>query len=56
MDRISRSQRSQVMAKIRGDNLKPEARMHVALDRAMAGHMNRNDNKLPGSPDFAFPK
>lgn len=53
MDTMTREQRSRLMAKIRGDNLKPERRLADALiARGICFDRNRAD--LPGKPDFVM--
>lgn len=51
MDRLTKRQRSRLMARIRGDSLSPERRLAAALGRAGV-QFERNVKGLPGRPDF----
>lgn len=53
MDRLSKRERSALMASIRGDSLRPEAALKGRLGR-MGLRFSANDKSLPGSPDIAF--
>lgn len=53
MDRLSRSERSALMSRIRGDALGPETRLRAELRRIGIRH-TANDRRLPGSPDIAI--
>lgn len=54
MDTVTPEKRSQIMSRIVGNNLKPEATLHAALQAATMPAYTRNDRQLPGSPDFCF--
>ena len=53
MDRLSKQDRSRLMAKIRGDSLRPEALVKAAA-RKMGLTFTANDKTLPGTPDLAL--
>jgi DNA mismatch endonuclease (patch repair protein) len=55
MDKLTKTQRSDLMRRISGDHLKPEESLRRAL-RKVDLKFKRNDRSLPGSPDLAFPK
>jgi len=52
-DRLTRAERSALMSRIRGDDLKPEARLRAAL-RAAGVRFRRNARGLPGTPDVVL--
>ena len=53
MDTVSAAKRSEIMSRIRGDNLKPEATVAQAFKR-LRRKPDRNSKDLPGKPDFAL--
>lgn len=53
-DRLTRAARSRLMARIVGDDLKPETALRSAL-RGAGARFRRNDRRLPGSPDVSLP-
>lgn len=55
MDNLTSEQRSRRMAKIRGDDLKPESRLRAALDFAGVSY-HPNVQNLPGKPDLLLGK
>jgi DNA mismatch endonuclease (patch repair protein) len=55
VDIFSKKKRSQIMAKVKNKNTKPEVRVRKALFKN--GFRYRiNDKSLPGSPDIVLPK
>lgn len=54
-DRIDSERRSWNMSRIRSKNTKPEILLRKAL-HVMGFRYRLHDRKLPGSPDFVFPK
>ena len=55
MDKLSTSERSQLMAKVRGSDTKPERNVRrVAHALGLRFRLHRRD--LPGTPDLVFPK
>jgi DNA mismatch endonuclease (patch repair protein) len=55
MDRLSPSQRSRVMARVRGKDTQPELRVRkLAHSMGLRFRLHRRD--LPGTPDLVFPK
>jgi DNA mismatch endonuclease, patch repair protein len=53
MDRLTKTERSALMSRIRGDGLKPEASLEREL-RRLGVRFERNSPELPGRPDFVF--
>lgn len=53
MDTMSKEKRSALMARIRGDSLRPESALAAALDRAGLDCF-RNVPDFPGRPDFVL--
>lgn len=53
-DTLTPAARSALMARIRGDDLRPETALRAALRRARVYH-RRNDARLPGTPDVVLP-
>jgi len=55
MDRLTPSQRSALMSKVRGKNTRPEERVRSILHRlGFRFRLHRKD--LPGTPDIVLPK
>lgn len=54
MDTMTKTARSALMARIRGDNLGPETRVAAALPPGVLARASRNAKDLPGSPDLAW--
>jgi DNA mismatch endonuclease (patch repair protein) len=56
MDKVSPSERSRVMSRVRSvRNRSTEWRIRAALIRSGVRGWKLNSNDLPGRPDFAFP-
>ena len=55
MDRLSRSARSQLMAKVRSRNSKPELKVRGVAHR-LGYRFRIHDKRLPGTPDLIFPR
>lgn len=51
-DNLTKRARSALMARIRGDNLKPESALAAALAARSGLSFSRNCRGLPGTPDF----
>lgn len=51
----SRKKRSEVMARIRGKDTRPEAMLRSALHR-LGFRFRKNDRRLPGAPDIVLPR
>ena len=54
-DRLSPEQRSQVMARIKSKDTKPELAVR-RMAHALGGRFRLHRRDLPGSPDIVFPK
>ena len=55
MDNLTRNSRSILMSRIRGDDLKPEVMLRMAL-RKLKIEFCENIKSLPGKPDLYFPQ
>lgn len=54
MDRISKRNRSQVMASVKSSGTRLEARLADALNKAHVVRFDRNPRNMDGHPDFVF--
>ena len=55
MDTLSKQQRSELMAKIRGRNTQPELIVRSLVHR-LGYRFRLHDRKLPGQPDIVLPR